>query len=117
MAAGAVPTTGMVARAAEPDLTITTAEELVQFSNSVNSGTSYQGQRVVLGGNIDLNSVVISPIGTQNSPFQGEFDGQGYDISNLTIASGQNHQGLFGYVSGGVIENVDLVNVDVTGGW
>ena len=117
VAAGTIPTTGMVARAAQPDVTIRTAEELVQFSNSVNSGTSYQGQTVALGADIDLSGVSMSPIGTQNAPFKGTFNGQGYDISNLTIASGQNHQGLFGYVSGGAIEHVDLVNVDVTGGW
>jgi hypothetical protein len=49
--------------------------------------------------------------------FKGTFDGQGYEIRDLFIDRPTEYDvGLFGYVDeGGVIENVGMVNVDVTG--
>ena len=41
-----------------------------------------------LGDNIDMSSIgAIPPIGTEDNPFVGSFDGQGYVISNLTISN------------------------------
>jgi hypothetical protein len=60
------------------------------------------------------------PIGTQNNPFTGSFDGQGYEIRDLFInRPSEGYVGLFGYVGeGGVIKNVGVVNATVTGhGW
>jgi hypothetical protein len=50
-------------------------------------------------------------------PFTGTFDGQGHTISNLTILrpSSDAPQGLFGRVEG-VIKNLGLVNVLISGG-
>jgi hypothetical protein len=57
------------------------------------------------------------PIGTESHRFTGSFDGQEYEIRDLFInRPGQGCVGLFGYVAaGGVIENVGVVNTDVTG--
>ena len=61
------------------------------------------------------------PIGTYDidSQFTGTFDGQGYEIRDLFInRPDENDTGLFGSISkGGSIENIGLVNVDVTGWW
>ena len=47
--------------------------------------------------------------------FEGAFDGQGYEIRDLFInRPGESHVGLFGEV-GGVIKNIGVVNVTVTG--
>ena len=51
-------------------------------------------------------------------PFAGTFDGQGYEIRDLFInrPDDENYVGLFGAVDvGGVIENVEMVDADVTG--
>ena len=49
-------------------------------------------------------------------PFTGSFDGQGYEITGLTIdRPTEDEVGLFGYAEGATIENVTLSNVDVTG--
>ncbi len=59
------------------------------------------------------------PIGTSASAdrFTGTFDGTGYSISGLYIGRpDEDDVGLFGYIEGGIIENVGLVEVDVTGG-
>ena len=49
----------------------------------------------------------------------GTFDGQGYEIRDLFInRPGEGEVGLFGLVDeGGIIRNVGVVNVTVTGGW
>jgi len=61
----------------------------------------------------------FAPIGTPASPFNGTFDGKGHKIINLSInRSSQDYVGLFGYTStNAVIENVGLVNVNVSGGY
>jgi uncharacterized repeat protein (TIGR02543 family) len=59
------------------------------------------------------------PIGTFDNPFTWTFDGQGYEIRDLFInRPDENDVGLFGYVGwGGVIKNLGVVNVTVTGQW
>lgn len=57
------------------------------------------------------------PIGTENSPFIGTFDGQGYEIHDLFInRPGEDYVGLFRSVDeGGIIDNIGVVNVTVNG--
>jgi hypothetical protein len=58
------------------------------------------------------------PIGTQDKPFMGTFDGQGFEISDLFIGRlDTGHVGLFGFVGEGVITNVGVVNAYVVGEW
>jgi len=57
------------------------------------------------------------PIGTSDDQFIGNFDGQGYEISDLFInCPDENHVGLFGEVGQeGVTKDIGLVNVTVIG--
>jgi hypothetical protein len=56
-------------------------------------------------------------IGTSAAPFTGSFNGNGFTVSNLTINKTATHQGLFGHIgSGGVVKNIALVNVNISGG-
>jgi hypothetical protein len=63
------------------------------------------------------------PIGTSDYGFTGNFNGQGYEIRDLFInRPDQDYVGLFAHVSWthpienvGLIENVGVVNADVTG--
>ena len=94
-------------------LEINSAVDLIAFSNSVNSGTSYPGTTVLLTADLyfDKNSSDnFCPIGsTLSSPFNGVFDGQGYTINNLKITKGSTHAyGLFGSSKGGRIKNAVL---------
>lgn len=59
------------------------------------------------------------PIGTSADRFTGSFDGQEYEIRDLFAdRPAENGVGLFGCIAGGgVIEDVGLVNGDVTGAW
>lgn len=57
------------------------------------------------------------PIGTESSPFQGTFNGNGHTISNLTInRPSTDYIGLFGYCTSGLsIENLILTDCSITG--
>ena len=61
----------------------------------------------ILTENIDLEGFSFAPIGTVDAPFTGTFDGDGYTISNLTLDTNKNFQGLFG-VNNGTIRNVKM---------
>jgi len=56
------------------------------------------------------------PIGTVATPFIGNFDGQGYSISNLHVNSGADYAGLFGVIAeNSLVSSLHLVNVDIQG--
>jgi hypothetical protein len=56
------------------------------------------------------------PIGTEGNAFKGTFDGNGHTMSDLFIdRPDEDEVGLFGRVEEGVVKNVGLVNVNVTG--
>jgi serpin B len=85
------------------DLDYTTANYTELASPTANEGKGWQ------------------PIGNSTNPFTGTFDGQGHNISGLFVyRPDESGVGLFGYVSGkvsgkGVVQNVTVVNADVTG--
>jgi len=54
-------------------------------------------------------------IGTNVNRFTGSFNGQDKTISNLTINTTDDYQGMFGY-SSGVVQNIGLTGGGVSGG-
>lgn len=56
-----------------------------------------------------------NPIGAISPFFTGNYDGAHYDISGLFINRAANYQSLFGYMSGGVVSNLHLLNANITG--
>ena len=56
------------------------------------------------------------PVGDSGTAFSGNFDGNSYTITNLRINTTSSKDradtGLFGYVSGGTIQNIGLVSID-----
>jgi len=71
----------------------------------------------VLTTDIDLNDVMITPIGNSTSQFTGVFDGNDYVIRNADVnMPGSDNVGLFGYlVTGGQIKNLGVEDVSVFG--
>ena len=71
----------------------------------------------VLQADIDLSGIEWIPIGTEDSPFEGSFDGQNKTISNLTISNATTeNQGLFGVFDCSLSdEKRCLSNICVTG--
>ena len=75
------------------------------------NGISLNGKYALVC-DIDLGGAEWTPIGTKGNPFTGEFDGNGYTVSNFKITTGRAYVGLFGY-NKGVIKNLGVENFTV----
>ncbi len=110
---------------------IQSAEELIAFSNAVNSGdTAYQNSRYYLDADIDMSGLTIEPIGQYARDPDAEigaqgfatyFDGQGHTIRNLSIqATAEDPEkgynvGLFSVIASvGTVTNLSLENCTVS---
>lgn len=91
---------------------ITTAEQLQAMKDA-------PGSHYLMMNDIDLDGVKWTPIGSNDAPFTGTFNGGGYTIWNFTEDSGVNGFGLFARCNDtGVIENFVVANADlVLGNW
>ena len=114
---------------AEDPYQIANGAQLAYLASSVNSGETYTGKNFVLTANIDLNGLPWTPIGNSFSDallegsnyriFAGNFDGNGYTISNVSIGSETapleaDVFGLFG-ATAGKISNLNLDTVSIHG--
>ncbi|MCL2509589.1 MAG: hypothetical protein FWF07_00715, partial [Methanomassiliicoccaceae archaeon] len=101
------------------------AADLAQLATEVNIGHhTFATAYFVMTNDIDLDATPYNegsgwePIGySVNQPFSGNFDGNGYSVSNLfiNIDTTDLATGLFGYLSGGIIENLGVIDANVTG--
>jgi hypothetical protein len=91
---------------------ISSATDLASITGSYVTGGHYFSQTST----IDISSYSNwTPIGTTALPFNGNFNGNGYVISNLKILTTNTYRGLFGATSQtSVIVNVGLSNVVVS---
>ncbi|MFI3305415.1 MAG: hypothetical protein R3Y68_02740 [Rikenellaceae bacterium] len=101
---------------------IATAEELVNFRNSVNGGRSTING--TLTDDIDLSTVCSTTLGswmpigsdglgTFTVLYQGTFDGANYTISNLYVYQAFSSLGFFGDLGGATIKNLTFDNAVV----
>lgn len=109
-------------------LVITTANQLAEIADLVNRGRlesfifndSSATVYLELENDIDLSADGTgndwTPIGTEDNPFKGNFDGNNKSINGLKInSSGKDYLGLFGYINGGSVKNIAVTNVDIYG--
>ncbi len=94
---------------------IATASNLKWLSAYVNGGYGEDGYIYGIGvyaeliADIDMDSEEFTPIGTYNHKYQGEFDGNGHVITNLSISDPEReYVGLFGYGNSATIQNVGV---------
>ena len=89
---------------------IKTADELQAMQDNLSG-------KYILMNDIDLAGYDWTAVGTYDNRFAGEFNGNGYVISNLTINEPtKQYQGLFGWGDGRTsYSNVGLENVNVKG--
>lgn len=111
---------------------ISTVEDLRSFANAVNGGASTLCAKLM--NDIDLNPGTTfnisdgtysgntptewTPMGTEEFPYCGTFDGAGYKISGLYVHSIANYSGLFGYCAASdsktpVIKNLSVDNSSI----
>jgi len=123
--------------------TINSAEQLAYLAKAVNSGLiSTEGKTYILTSTINLENKYFTPIGTEEHPFMGTFDGNGFVVKNMTIDGSvtidgssylnqttiemggnltKTYAGLFGFVKNATITNVGIeapiiTNVGFAGG-
>ena len=104
--------------------TVNSAEGLEQFAAEINAGAVASNATIVLGDDIDLDALTRSralasnwtPVGTEEAPFTGTFDGNGYTIKNLKLVESEAKEGkafigFFGFAKNATIKNVTFENV------
>lgn len=112
----------------ENEFIITDIADLYGLASLVNGGTeTFEGKTIKLANNIAANLgdadewsdttqpkniwTAIGRINNDARRFKGTFDGQGNTISGIYVNRGDSFPaGLFGYVKGGTIQNLKLVN-------
>ena len=92
------------------------AEKVNGGETWANGDISYAECTYVLTADISLASAWI-PVGTEEHPFTGTFDGDGFVIRGVeTDGQGPENRGLFGYIKGGTVEDLGIVAADIRGG-
>ena len=95
---------------------IYSASAMSAFAVMVNNGETFENYTVTLEADIDLNYQPWTPIGTSTNAFKGNFDGNGYMISNLKAGTdSQSDVGLFGYTTDGTIKDIHIHNAEIKG--
>ncbi len=102
------------------DYVIDTPEQLAKLALLSNSGTlDTKGKTFRLRNAIDLSNKLWIPIGTEEFPFEGTFEGGGYSVYNMTVdgsavvLSGIKDLklgGLFGVVRNSKIANLGVIS-------
>lgn len=83
-----------------PDnITISSVEDLLDFSRRCALDAWSQGKTVTLTADLDLKEVEFAPIPT----FGGTFLGQGHTISGLRVTAAGSNMGLFRYIQPGAL--------------
>ena len=104
------------------DVLITTAEGMAWLISTVNGlngqdANDYEDVVIRLENDIDISGNIWTSIGTENNPFKGIFDGQGFDINGIYMNNaeeGRNY-GLFGYINNAVIKDLVLGKGTIVG--
>ena len=84
---------------------ISNEEDLIYFRDLINGGTG-NALFYRLGASFSLSNEFF-PIGTEENPFSGSFDGNGKQISGVSLSSGQN-VGFFGVLNGATVKDLGL---------
>ncbi|MFR9652069.1 MAG: GLUG motif-containing protein, partial [Rikenellaceae bacterium] len=79
-----------------------------KLSKDVAGGTTYDGVYFEITDDINLMGKQWSSIGSSSHIFKGCVDGGNHTISNITVYTSESHQGLFGYISGAILENINV---------
>ncbi len=96
-------------------IVLDTKDKVVNFFNEDMASSTFKGQTIQLGCDVDFSDVELEPRNTVKI-FEGIFDGNGHIISNLTVTSNGNACGLFGPAAPSVsptIKNVAFINCTV----
>ena len=101
---------------AQAPYVISTADDLAGLAKLCDEGNTFENKFFVLAADIDLGEKPWEPIGCfhdylygWNAPFNGTFDGRGYEIYGLSVAGIERDGALFGYIGPkGTVRNLSV---------
>ncbi len=97
-------------------LDISTVGEFNAFAKNVANGKTYAGINVNLTNDLDFYGKTITPIGTEDNAFQGNFLGNGFVIKNATLNSQNDSLGIFANLAKDAsVTKLGVENVTVSG--
>ncbi len=81
---------------------------------AISAGEYGMDKNFLQNGNIQLSSDEWLPIGTKEAPFKGSYNGNGFEISGLTMKDPDAARvGMFGYAENAHIYNITLRDYDI----
>lgn len=93
---------------------ISTPAHLAELSGTTDP--DFVSAHYVQTADIDMAGVAFSPCGTSAVPFSGVYDGDGHSISHLSVSVSGDNAGMFGYISGGEVKNLNISSFTVSAG-
>ena len=86
---------------------LATTTDIMLFSVLVNNGRN--NLKGVMVNDIDMSDITnFEPIGSEDNPFTGVFDGQGYAFTNFVFTAEHDFNGLFGLVKNATVKNFSI---------
>ena len=105
------------------DIVVKTAKGLQAVSEGINAGTIANNATIVLANDIDLSELAqsraiatnLTPIGTEDIPFEGVFNGNGYAVKNFNYVADEPvyFVGLIGCAQNATVKNLVVENANV----
>ena len=103
----------------EDPYVISNPQHLLLLSQKVEEGNDFSGYSFMLNTDIDMATAdrSFTAIGSESTPFNGTFQGNGHAIKNLTYhAAGATSAGLFGVIGeSGHVRQLNISGASVTG--
>lgn len=96
---------------------ISSAQDLIRLSTSVQNGNTFEGYVLRQTADIDMSGHYFMPIGTEDTPFMGTYDGQNHFISKIKYGISCRYMddiGLFAWVEDATIQNLTIKNSNFT---
>lgn len=87
------------------DSSSTDIYEIYSINDLFNMKNNLDGD-YLLKNDLDLSGYLWTPIGNEENPFTGTFNGNNYKIINLTVSNQSRYIGLFGYSYNAELSNV-----------
>ena len=95
---------------------------IAEQTNNLSAPNDFTGKYFVQTADIDASATSSwtngwTPISRDVNAgvwFSGSYDGKGHTISGLCIKPGNDISGLFGFIAGGELKNIGLINISVT---
>ena len=94
---------------------ITSVADLEELARRVNSGEEdTEGKFYLLTNDLVLTGENNhTPVGSEENKFRGTFDGGFHTVTGMRIDTDEMTQGLFGFVEGGTVKNVGVVDAEI----